>query len=223
MINEKMRALGAKRSVIRELFEYGKKRKAEICENDWQKRIDALANEAVRRGVTFTQAHAPGRCEPFIAEMKPTDEVLDYYLEIMRRTIIACEMLGIKWMTVHPFSDNINTEYDTEILKKTNLDFYAPILEFAKAHGVGLAFENMARFTKFSMLTTPPTQLPIITPSLPEFASLETSPESLSASPADLTQSFEALSISSAYFASSKCTELKREHRLSLLFSHSKA
>ena len=30
MINEKMRALGAKRSVIRELFEYGKKRKAEI-------------------------------------------------------------------------------------------------------------------------------------------------------------------------------------------------
>lgn len=30
MINEKMRALGAKRSVIRELFEYGKQRKAEI-------------------------------------------------------------------------------------------------------------------------------------------------------------------------------------------------
>ena len=30
MINEKMRELGAKRSVIRELFEYGKKRKAEI-------------------------------------------------------------------------------------------------------------------------------------------------------------------------------------------------
>ena len=30
MINEKMRGLGAKRSVIRELFEYGKKRKAEI-------------------------------------------------------------------------------------------------------------------------------------------------------------------------------------------------
>jgi len=30
MLNEKMRMLGAKRSVIRELFEYGKKRKAEI-------------------------------------------------------------------------------------------------------------------------------------------------------------------------------------------------
>lgn len=30
MVNEKMRMLGAKRSVIRELFEYGKKRKAEI-------------------------------------------------------------------------------------------------------------------------------------------------------------------------------------------------
>ena len=30
MINEKMRSLGAKRSVIRELFEYGKQRKAEI-------------------------------------------------------------------------------------------------------------------------------------------------------------------------------------------------
>lgn len=34
MINEKMRGLGAKRSVIRELFEYGKKRKAEIGEDN---------------------------------------------------------------------------------------------------------------------------------------------------------------------------------------------
>ena len=34
MINEKMRELGAKRSVIRELFEYGKKRKAEIGEKN---------------------------------------------------------------------------------------------------------------------------------------------------------------------------------------------
>ena len=34
MINEKMRELGAKRSVIRELFEYGKKRKAKIGEQN---------------------------------------------------------------------------------------------------------------------------------------------------------------------------------------------
>ena len=34
MINERMRELGAKRSVIRELFEYGKKRKAEIGEEN---------------------------------------------------------------------------------------------------------------------------------------------------------------------------------------------
>ena len=34
MINEKMLALGSKRSVIRELFEYGKKRKAEIGEDN---------------------------------------------------------------------------------------------------------------------------------------------------------------------------------------------
>ncbi len=34
MINRKMRELGAKRSVIRELFEYGKKRKAEIGEEN---------------------------------------------------------------------------------------------------------------------------------------------------------------------------------------------
>lgn len=34
MINRKMRELGAKRSVIRELFEYGKKRKAEIGEKN---------------------------------------------------------------------------------------------------------------------------------------------------------------------------------------------
>ena len=33
MINQKMRELGAKRSVIRELFEYGKKRKNEVGED----------------------------------------------------------------------------------------------------------------------------------------------------------------------------------------------
>ena len=33
MINEKMRKLGAQRSVIREIFEYGKLRKAEIGED----------------------------------------------------------------------------------------------------------------------------------------------------------------------------------------------
>ena len=41
MINENMRKLGAVRSVIRELFEYGKKRKAEVGEDNVYDQTDA--------------------------------------------------------------------------------------------------------------------------------------------------------------------------------------
>lgn len=61
MINEKMRSLGAKRSVIREIFEYSKKRKAEIGEEnvfDFSLGNPSVAPpEAVNEGIISLVTH----------------------------------------------------------------------------------------------------------------------------------------------------------------------
>ncbi len=127
----------------------------EIRLPDWEARIHALREAADKEGVVFSQTHAPGRVEPFIKELRPSDEEVEHYKELLRRSIIASSIIGAKWVTVHPFNDNINGEQDVEVNTKTNIEFYSPYVELAKKHGVGLAIENMARFPKYSMIKRP--------------------------------------------------------------------
>ncbi len=129
--------------------------RGEIRADDWERRIYALADAAGKYGVEFSQTHAPGGVEPYIMELKPTEEDLEFYKEIMRRSIIASGMVGAKWVSVHPFNDNINGEQDVEVNIRSNHEFYKPFLELAKKNNVGLAFENMARFPKYSMIKRP--------------------------------------------------------------------
>lgn len=124
----------------------------DIIAEDWERRIDDLASEAAKLGVDFSVSHAPGGVNPFIKELRPTEEALERYNEMMVRAIIMSSKLGIKWMSVHPFSDNINCEYDNEVQLKTNYDYYAPFVEMGEKYGVGLAFENMARTNSLPML-----------------------------------------------------------------------
>lgn len=130
-------------------------RHADIAADDWERRIDLLACEAKALGVDFSLSHAPGGVEPFIKQLRPDDETLERYRELFLRAIIMSSKLGIRWMSVHPFSDNINCEYDNDVQRRSNYEFYAPLVEAGRKHGVGLAFENMARFDKYSMLRRP--------------------------------------------------------------------
>lgn len=131
------------------------KRAEDLAAEDWERRIDELASEAKRLGVDFSVSHAPGGVQPFIKELKPSDEELERYKELLRRSIIMTSRIGAEWMSVHPFSDNINCEYDVDAQMKTNYDFYAPFVELGEKYGVGLAFENMMRTSKFPMLKRP--------------------------------------------------------------------
>ncbi len=116
----------------------------DLAADDWEARIDALGNEAAKLGVVFTQAHAPYCNNMFIAGSQPSAEYCELFREMSRRCVIAAGKLGIKWIVIHPMSDTVNTEYDNEIQKKTNIEFYSPMLELAKRHRTGLALENMA-------------------------------------------------------------------------------
>lgn len=119
------------------------KKQEDLKAPDWEARIDALANEAAKLGVDFTQAHSPICGDFFIKGAQPDAEFTEFYNEMMRRSIIACEKLGIKWMTVHPLSDNVHTEFELDVIKNTNIEFFSPWVDLAKKHHVGIAFENM--------------------------------------------------------------------------------
>lgn len=120
----------------------------DLAADDWEKRIASLADGAAKLGVTFTQSHAPFFGNFYIYGKQPTEEFKEMFFEMTRRAIIAGEMLGVKWMTVHPIDDNIHTEFERDVIKKTNLEFYTPWVELAKKHNVGVAIENMAEFDR---------------------------------------------------------------------------
>ncbi len=116
-----------------------------LARDDWEKSIYDIKNEGERLGIKFTQSHAPYNAKIFARGMQPTEEYMQNFHEMTRRSIIASGILGVKWMTVHALNDNINTEYDMEVVEKTNLEFFSPQLELCKKHGVGLSIENMFR------------------------------------------------------------------------------
>ncbi len=127
----------------------------ELTLPDWESRIYALREAADKKGVEFSQTHAPSSIEPFIKQMRPDEEGMEHYKEMLRRSIIASGLVGAKWVSVHPFNDNINGELDAEVNMRSTREFFEPFLELAKKNNVGLAFENMARFTKYSMIKRP--------------------------------------------------------------------
>ena len=113
--------------------------------DDWEANIEAVGNEADKLGAVFTQSHAPFNKNLFLYGKQPDEEYLAGFDQLMRRAIVASARLGVKWVTVHPLTDTVHAEYDVEVDRATNLEFYKPYLELAKKNGVGLAIENMAK------------------------------------------------------------------------------
>lgn len=113
---------------------------------EWEAKIDELGELAAQLGVSFSQAHAPFCSSLFLAGKQPDADYVAQFHELMRRAVLAAGKLGIRWVTVHPMTDTVNAEYDLDVNRRTNLDFYAPYVELADKAGTGIAVENMANF-----------------------------------------------------------------------------
>ena len=120
----------------------------ELAKDNWEEIIYDLGNEAANHGIEFSQSHAPYSSDFFLYGKQPSQETIERFNEIMRRSILASEMLGVKWVTIHPLDDNINTEFETDVIAKTNIDFFSPWFEMAKKHNVGFALENVTEFDR---------------------------------------------------------------------------
>lgn len=117
----------------------------ELAKDNWKELIHNIGNEADKEGIEFSQSHPvylPGDLE----EQNP--ETLELFKEMMRRSILASSMLGVKWAVLHPVELRISNLGNTEANIKKNIEFYAETIELAKKHNVGLAFENMTENKK---------------------------------------------------------------------------
>lgn len=115
----------------------------DLSRDDWEARIDALGEQAAQSGIRISQAHAPFNGDFYLRGSQPTEEYTEMFREMTRRCIVASGRLGVKWVTVHPLTDTVNTEYDNAIQLETNHRFYAEFVELAAKVGTGIAFENM--------------------------------------------------------------------------------
>ena len=137
-----------------------------LCADDWEDFVDQLGEAGAKYGVTYNQSHAPFDSYLRRADRPLSDEELEWYFEILRRSIVASARLGVRWVVTHAQTDILSDEMGFEQNIKTDLWFYAPIVEWAKKYGTGIAIENMAEFspekTKHRFTATVEEQIAII-------------------------------------------------------------
>ena len=110
--------------------------------DDWEKRVDEVAEMAARCGVTFAQSHIPFcKISPAFDPALKKDGSLEYFNECVRRAYIASGMLGVRYATVHPLTD-ITTFADKDSFRLSH-EYYDKYIELGMKYNVGTAYENM--------------------------------------------------------------------------------
>lgn len=116
-----------------------------LAGDDWQQKVDKLANTAAKLGITVPQSHMPwvqGRWFDADPRRNFCEDYKGYFTECMRRSYVASQMLGVRYATVHPMthSDAVDS---SQIQLQINHEYYDPLIEYGIRLGVGTAFENM--------------------------------------------------------------------------------
>jgi len=99
-------------------------------------------------GVSFSQTHAYFPAGEYFRP-KMTEAEIAWEEELMCRSVIAAEILGSKWMVVHPFTIGRQGWYDYKKSFAYNLEYYGRWGEFSADHRVGMAIENMGSTTVY--------------------------------------------------------------------------
>ncbi|MBO0991751.1 sugar phosphate isomerase/epimerase family protein [Bacillus sp. SD088] len=114
--------------------------RTELVKENWQEIIEDVRNEADKMGVEFTQSH-PVFIKGHIKNYK--EDFQAHYQEMMRRSIIASSILGVKWAVLHPLEDREKSPFDVEANIQANMEMHDFVIELAMRHNVGIAYENM--------------------------------------------------------------------------------
>lgn len=118
-----------------------------LAGEDWEKKVEHLAETAAKVGMEIYQCHTPNVSAGSLANCAhiKTEEDLAFFREMQRRTVLACAKLGIRWAVYHPLNfPELNFERQASL--DGNRAFYDELVELAVQHGVGTAFENQLPF-----------------------------------------------------------------------------
>lgn len=118
-----------------------------LADDAWEQHIDALAETASAMQAEFVQANLPFHDDLLVYGRCPDAQSIAHLQEMIRRSILACARLGIKWAVVRPLTDTVNGEFDNTVNLASNHAFYEQYVTLAEQSGVGLAFENMPEFS----------------------------------------------------------------------------
>ena len=109
--------------------------------DDWEEHVHRWHETADRIGVEFRQAHAYFSTNSPVAEGDvPGGEFGE---EMIRRCVLAAEILGVKWMVIHPFNVLADGQISVETSYRCNLAYFRRWHKFWHEHGIGMAIENM--------------------------------------------------------------------------------
>ncbi len=104
---------------------------------DWQAYVRHIGEYAGEKGIRFTQSHLP-YYDMFGEKDRAKAAQME---ELIRRSIIASGMLGVRWAVTHPGTVR-EAGQDMDVCRQRNLEYFSPHVEEAKRAGVGIALEN---------------------------------------------------------------------------------
>ncbi len=118
-------------------------KKSDFLKPNYEKWLEECAKVAKDNKAKFVQAHAP--CESVYDKS-------DYnlLLNLCKKAIKGCAILGIPWMVFHPITDCISRFGINEDNHKFNLKFFRELLPYAKEYNVGMAIEEIVPFYEYS-------------------------------------------------------------------------
>ncbi len=116
----------------------------EMARDDWEDWIRGIRELADRLGVQFIQAHSFWSIGNIMTEDGKLQEG-DRSEELMRRSVLCAEILGVKWMVVHPYTVKQESWYSYKKSFACNREYYKRWGDEFARHGVGMAIENLGK------------------------------------------------------------------------------
>lgn len=120
-----------------------------LAGDGWEQWVEDAIRLAEELGVEFIQAHAywvignPFTDSSTSGNLTRADG--EWGEELMRRSVIAAQRLGAKWMVVHPFTVWQESWYHYKESFAYNREYFKRWGEIYADHQVGMAIENMAK------------------------------------------------------------------------------
>lgn len=103
--------------------------------------FEPWAKAAKEYGLDNYQAHAPFPSLYPITEKD--DGYSDYLLDVLRKSIIGCDVIGCRNLVIHPFYRDYENRMNAREEWELNIKNYSSLIPIAKACGVTILLENI--------------------------------------------------------------------------------